>query len=96
MNSENSTLSPNGHLLIENHFKTIAIFVEKYDALYKDLGLLENDIQSLLKRQGDIVKLLEDTRKEEEIFFTKLSKETGKDVAYLKQLATAWVIENKR
>jgi hypothetical protein len=84
-----------GLQLKPNHFDTIKLFVQKYDILYKDLGALENDIQNLLKRQEVIVGDLEKTRADEESFFKRLSEETGKDIQYLKNLASAWVLENK-
>lgn len=95
MNSENSTQSQAGIQLKENHISTIKLFVQKYDILYKDLGALENDIQNLLKRQEVIVGDLEKTRLDEEAFFKGLSEETGKDIQHLKNLASAWVLENK-
>ena len=95
MNSENSTQSQSGIQLKSNHFDTIKLFVQKYDILYKDLGSLENDIQNLLKRQEVIVGDLEKTRVDEEEFFKRLAEETGKDIQYLKKLASTWVLENK-
>jgi|694.fasta_scaffold43492_9 hypothetical protein len=95
MNSENSTQSESGIQLKSNHFDTIKLFVQKYDILYKDLGSLENDIQNLLKRQEVIVGDLEKTRVDEEEFFKRLAEETGKDIQYLKKLASTWVLENK-
>jgi hypothetical protein len=95
MNSENSTQSQSGIQLSSNHFDTIRLFVQKYDILYKDLGSLENDIQNLLKRQEVIVGDLEKTRVDEEEFFKRLAEETGKDIQYLKKLASTWVLENK-
>jgi hypothetical protein len=95
MNSEKSTQSESGIQLKPNHFDTIKLFVQKYDILYKDLGSLENDIQNLLKRQEVIVGDLEKTRADEEEFFKGLAAETGKDIQYLKSLASTWVMENK-
>jgi hypothetical protein len=95
MNSENSTQSQNGIQLSTNHFDTIKEFVNRYDSLYKDLGALEADIQALLKRQETVVTALEKARAEEEVFFVKLADETGKDIKYLKDLASAWVLENR-
>jgi hypothetical protein len=95
MNSESSTQSENGIQLNTNHFDTIKDFVSRYDSLYKNLSGLESDIQELLKKQEAIVNALEKTRAEEETFFVKLAAETGKDIAYLKSLASAWVIENR-
>lgn len=96
MNSKKSTLLQNEIELPTDSFSKIKMFVGKYDGLYKDLAILENDIQSLLKRQETIVNELEKTRSDEENFFTDLSIKTKKDVSYLKHLASTWVIENKK
>jgi hypothetical protein len=96
MNSENSITSQNGQQFSQSHFETIISFVRKYDSLYNDLGKLETEIQNLLKKQGQIVNSLTETRDSEEAFFERLSKETGKEISYLKNLASAWVIENKK
>jgi hypothetical protein len=65
-------------------------FMEKYDFAYAEVSKLENEIQSMLKRQGMFSEMLTSLREKENQFFEKLAEETGESIIDLKRAATSY------
>jgi len=97
MSLEKSTKLKNITLIpfVGSDVEQILDFVQRYDSLYGDLGKLETQVQEILKAQEILVNELKNTRNEEEVFFERISAESGVKTSSLKQMAAEIANNNK-